>query len=1189
MPYTKLAIKPLTKDNYESWAVHMEAVMIKNGTWKYACGKAQKPVGSPREEVEAWEEEDEKARADIVIAMDPSLLRLVKGLKTSVQVWERLKSEFASTGPIKTAGLLKRISTFKMSESEDFRTQLMEFFDITARLDSMDIPIHPKLLSYMLLNSLPPSFNVIKCTMEARDDVPTAEIIRQKVIEEYDSRKQQQQQDGVTEAMWVHQGRGHFNRNQKNNNNSTVEKVSSERRNFRYKCFRCHKVGHKATDCPQKGSREGAKGESSSKAEVLGDAFQVLDKPVEKVLRATEGKIEKRWCLDSGCTSHMCNDETLFLNTPVVVSAKRLAMANGAQASIGAKGTAVMKTTNGKQTKSIQLRDTLLVDDLRTNLLSVAKITDHGYTVLFEKKKATVRAKDGDVRLLAKRIDNLYYVYESMDQVNIASAETRAVSLETWHHRLGHLNVRDVLELSKKGLAEGMSIKSGDEQMSCDVCLLGKMTALPFPKRSQRSTGVLDIVHSDVWGPSRTESFKRKKYFVTFIDDYSRWCEVYFLSKKGDVLQAFKDYKVRVETFTGKRIKFLMTDNGREYCNRVFDKFLRENGVRRRLTVAHTPQQNGVAERKNRTLVEMARCLLIQTGLCHAFWAEAIAASNYLRNRCPTTSLKGHTPFEFWNKRLPNLSHLRVYGAKVYVLQKEPGKGKFDPRSKEGLLVGYSDESKGYRVYIREDQKVVVTRDVHFLEDETLNAMKNAEKNTERLEREEKYEVEVSVKNSYDDKKQIVVDLRQQVPEISEVPPREEEIPRSSSVRGAGRPRLIHSGVRGRPRKMYQTRSVSDINRNADETVNRQQASSEHKTSDEHEVEDDPAEVFTDAEDEPIAEVEMANLINVSLEDAMNSNEAGNWLKAIAEEIKGLIKNDTWKLVDRPKNKNVITCKTILRNKMRADGSLERRKARVVARGFAQRKGMDFNETFAPVARLGSVRLLMALAARKGLPVYQLDVVAAYLNGNLDEEIYMELPEYIEEVLCEIVKEVGESSELGLKAGNMMREIGEGDKVCRLMKALYGLRQAGRQWNKRLDEVLKGLGLLAAENDTCFYYDPTEGEFTILVVYVDDILYVSKSEKRLEEIKSGLSTAFEIKDLGLASSCLGIQIEQKEGEIRLSQKSYVRNVLKKFNMNESNPVNTPAEWKGKTLTRVLKEKDQKETTDRIADVPGSCN
>jgi len=210
-------------------------------------------------------------------------------------------------------------------------------------------------------------------------------------------------------------------------------------------------------------------------------------------------------------------------------------------------------------------------------------------------------------------------------------------------------------------------------------------------------------------------SIGKARYIVTFVDDYSRWCEIRLLKRKDKVLTAFKDFKAMAERLHGRKIIFLQTDNGKEYINATFDDFLRENGIRRRLTITHMPEQNGVAERMNRTLLDMTRCLLIESQLPTSFWGEA----NYLRNRCPSKSLGGKTPYEKWTGSVPDISHLQPFGTEVYTLDRDPTKGKLDPRSRKGVLVGYSDESKGYRVWLTEEKKIDITRDVKFVLDAT--------------------------------------------------------------------------------------------------------------------------------------------------------------------------------------------------------------------------------------------------------------------------------------------------------------------------------------------------------------------------------------------------------------------------------------------------------------------------------------
>lgn len=204
---------------------------------------------------------------------------------------------------------------------------------------------------------------------------------------------------------------------------------------------------------------------------------------------------------------------------------------------------------------------------------------------------------------------------------------------------------------------------------------------------------------------------------MTVIDDCSRWCEVFFLKFKDETPSKIIEYMRFVEKQTGLKVKAVQFDNGTEYCNRTLDSFFKTEGIQRRLSTAHTPQQNGVAERKNRTLVESARCMLTQANLPHTFWAEAIAMANYIRNRCISKSLNQGTPYEVWTDEKPNIEHLRVFGSKVYVADNVPNKGKFQLRATEGIFLGYSNESKAYRVWIPSIKKIRISRDVKFFDE----------------------------------------------------------------------------------------------------------------------------------------------------------------------------------------------------------------------------------------------------------------------------------------------------------------------------------------------------------------------------------------------------------------------------------------------------------------------------------------
>lgn len=435
------------------------------------------------------------------------------------------------------------------------------------------------------------------------------------------------------------------------------------------------------------------------------------------VYKAAIKAANEPWVLDSGCTSHLCGSDVLF-NTINKASNVRLNLASDATIEVKGEGEVCISVSSdkGKGKKLIEFRDTLYVPNLRSNLISVAKITDKNFEVTFKRDSAIVCSSQGDVIMIADRKDDLYYVRESVE-----CAETAISKLDDqlllWHERLGHLNGKDLVKLVSDGFLPQINVSNVNQLSSCEVCLKGKMTALPFRSKHEKCKEVLEIVHSEVVGPFRTESTGGAKYFVTFVDDCTRWCQVYFIKRKCGVFEAFRLYQQLVERQTGKKIKCLQSDNGREYCNTEFDKYLADQGITRRLSIPYTPQQNGVSERMNRTLLDMGRCLLLSSGMSGMFWSEAIATACHIRNRCPTASLDFAIPYEVWTGKRNNINYFKKFGSKVAVLNKEPNKDKLAPRSTSGIFVGYPRERKGFHVWIPGARKLIEARDAKFNED----------------------------------------------------------------------------------------------------------------------------------------------------------------------------------------------------------------------------------------------------------------------------------------------------------------------------------------------------------------------------------------------------------------------------------------------------------------------------------------
>jgi hypothetical protein len=253
----------------------------------------------------------------------------------------------------------------------------------------------------------------------------------------------------------------------------------------------------------------------------------------------------------------------------------------------------------------------------------------------------------------------------------------------------------------------------------CEACIYGKQSRESFSTSSWHANRRLQLVHSDVCGPLEN-SFGGCKYFLLFVDDFSRITWVYFLKQNSEVFDKFKIFRQLVENEVKEKIGTLRTDNGGEFTSNEFNTYCSDNGIRRQLTNLYTPQQNGVTERMNRTLLGMARSMLSFKRLSSKYWAEAIHTTIYLRNRSPTASLDGITPYEAWFGFKPRVKHLRVFGSVCYALVPKEKRTKLDSRSLKCTMIGYSDEKKGYRLL--SDGKFIVSRDVIFDENESKSA-----------------------------------------------------------------------------------------------------------------------------------------------------------------------------------------------------------------------------------------------------------------------------------------------------------------------------------------------------------------------------------------------------------------------------------------------------------------------------------
>ena len=1040
---------------------------------------------SKREDaISKWEEMDESALGKIGERVQEKFYIKIRDCKTSGECFEILKKISESNAANSMIKARASFSNAKYPNSDDIQEYFSTLETIQRKLAGTDAKIGSTELIMKVLATLPDHWKPFCDSLRAQPEMMTdyAKFSEAMLSESLLKKQLNKGKEGkeVTSAM-----------------NAATEK-------FKGKCNNCHKKGHKAANCWAKGG--GAEGKGPKQNNEKGQAKQAQATTSHFVLMAAQSGHEEddqvTCIVDSGASDHMFSNKGIFkcystYDRPIQINVAgntSVPAVGEGEVTIEVVGTGIVVT----------LTKVLHVPALKSkNLLSVRRLAEKEVEILV--KKNSLVAKKGNNNLFeAKNIGGLYTISAkpilNQEQAHMVQ-RTNKKSIEDWHRILGHMNYEYIKKLPS--VVNGMELKNAstvEGKASCTICLQSKGTKYSFAEQAQREKAIVgEDCHSDL-------GFIDGAPYATFTDGASGCTYTEILDAKDDVAEALKRYCTMSRTQYGHTIKRVHCDGGGEYKGR-FKAYCDENGIAIIPTSPYTPQQNAKAERKNRTLKETAAGMLLDAHLDPGkYGKEAILHATFIRNRQPVQGTD-KTHVEIFTGKKPDFRFMERFGATCVLVQdKKQKKGPtLSPRGIPCILLGM--RANGYYVESVDNKKRHVSCHVKFVKESESDRIKEV----------------LAVSDSDDDSddenavanKVIARDIEHESPRINEraqpqqnqganSPPRAQvEIP----VPNAPRPNRIAA--------RWVVEEVGDENAIAPQDINANVEAANiigdvnTRTTRRHAY-----TAFTKQSDiqEPKTYME-----------AMSGENASFWERAFKEEERNLMEKGTLSSpMDIPEGIKPIKCKPVFKVKYNADGSVDKFKVRIVAQGFTQIEGVDYDSVFAPVVSITAVRICFSLAAKFRLSLYSVDVSGAYLYADLDKELYMDIPKGF----------------TGYKPG----------KCVRLLKGLYGLKQSGKLWHQELVRVLVNFGLQQNPFEPgLFYMVSADGQLILHVcVYVDDLLIGSNDDSYVRKFVDHLEQPFKLSSSGQVNQLLNIRVLQYKDSIALDQERYIQTKMIEF-------------------------------------------
>uniref|UniRef100_A0A2N9HC90 Integrase catalytic domain-containing protein n=1 Tax=Fagus sylvatica TaxID=28930 RepID=A0A2N9HC90_FAGSY len=919
----------LDSTNYMVWKIQISAILDAYSMIDHIDGSIPQPreflisevgVHTVNPAFLTWKKRDKAFLTLLYSTLSSPVIAMVVGKSTSQEVWTTLEERFTSTARSNVLNLKLELQSIKKGGNESITGFLQRVKTVRDKLSAVGVPSDHEELIHVILKGLPKEYAPFASAIRTRDGILSLEKLSNRPSNGFNGNQSFHRGRGRNNYT---RGRGGRSQSYSHNSNFTpshppqqqqsqVSQFPPQGKTERPTCQICWKMGHYAIDCYHR----------------MDFAYQGKNPTTKLAAMASASNLQhtqntETWLTDSGASDHITASANNLSPQVPYQGQEQVSVGNGQNLPIQ---TIVHKLCLHNNCSCYFDANKLLVQDIPTGRLLYKGLSKNG----------------------VYPIESSLFLNSAVNKRAYSAHSAPSANWNLWHSRLGHPSAK-VLTTIFPSLSSCNSLQFQSTKIHCKHCLAGKMHQLSFPVSNKQVTAPFALVHSDLWGPAPVQSSTGFKYYVVFVDEFTKFTWVYLLKHKSDTLQVFSEFHAMVQTQFSLPIQVLRTDCGGEFTSHKFQHFCASKGLIHQMSCPHTPQQNGVAERKHRHLIQCALALLSESNLPMSYWHYAVSVAAHVINRLPTPNLSSKSPWEVLFHTSPDLTHLRAFGCQCFPLLTPYTADKLYPKTTPCVFLGYPITSKG----LKHASDITVT---------AADSQKSSH---------------LSLDFCYH---QILLFYQPVHPILHQTlhTPSSPNIALSPSPNTSSAPIVSNPASPipiPPPTHHMQTRSKSGIFK--------------------------PKLGYTAKVDYSTTEPPSYSI----------ASKHPQWCTAMDEEFQALHKQGTWSLVSLPPNKNVVGCKWVYKLKTNSDGTIARYKARLVAKGFHQQYGVDFDETFSPVIKPPTVRLILSLAVSLNWPLRQLDVKNAFLHGTLKEEVYMTQPQgYIDSQhpthVCKLLKSI---------------------------------------------------------------------------------------------------------------------------------------------------------------------------------------